>query len=145
MKRSDALASLSRDHHRALEVALRLRRADPDSVDEAVGRLRAFLADHGERHFELEERVILPALPADDDEWAPAVERMLDEHRTIREEAAHLSEAPDLVEAAHRLGQCLHDHVRYEERTVFPILERRLDSQELKRLAVELREPGGAP
>jgi hypothetical protein len=58
MKRSEALWSLSRDHHRALSVAQRMRRAD----DAAEGA-RAFLEfwkGHGEPHFRVEEEVLLP-------------------------------------------------------------------------------------
>ena len=64
MKRHPALASLSRDHHHALVIAQRLRRADEHDGPEAA---RAFLA-HWEReerlHFRLEEEVLLPAYAA---------------------------------------------------------------------------------
>jgi hypothetical protein len=56
MKRSDALAPLSRDHHHALEVALRLRRATPESADDAATRFVAFWYEDGQRHFEIEEQ-----------------------------------------------------------------------------------------
>ncbi len=63
MKRSPELAPLSRDHHVALEAALRLRRADPDTVAAAVARFGEFWRGAGERHFGIEEAILLPALP----------------------------------------------------------------------------------
>ena len=69
MKRSPALTPLSRDHHVALEAALRLSRADAASLDDARERFRDFFEAHGRRHFEIEEEIPLPAL-ADDEQLA---------------------------------------------------------------------------
>lgn len=134
MKRSAALAALSRDHQHALDAALRLRRADAASVEAAIERFRSFFADEGRRHFEIEEQLILPALPANDSEWGPGRERVLADHEAIRRQAAELASAQDLVVAARTLGEQLHAHVRFEERTLFEILERRLPAQRLDRL-----------
>src|SRR6185503_16531842 len=42
MKRSPALAPLSHDHHHALDVARRLRRADAEDLDEVLAYLVEF-------------------------------------------------------------------------------------------------------
>ncbi len=130
MKRSEALAALSRDHHHALDAARRLRRADAGAVDAAVAHFQEFWQHDGRRHFEIEEELILPALPADDADWRAATTRVLDEHRRIR---AGASEVADL-EDAHALGELLHDHVRFEERQLFALLEARLPADELAAL-----------
>ena len=46
--------------------------------------------------------------------------------------------------AAHELGALLHDHVRFEERDLFGVLEARLPEPELARLgeAIERAEAG---
>ena len=54
MKRSDALAPLSRDHQHALYAALRLRRAHPATVRDAVESFLRFFEEEGRRHFEIE-------------------------------------------------------------------------------------------
>lgn len=86
MKRDPSLQGLSRDHHRALEVALRLRRADPETVADAVAHFREFWSGHGQRlneHVRLEERTLFPlieaALPAD--ELAALGARLAEEER----------------------------------------------------------------
>lgn len=145
MKRSQALAPLSRDHQHALDVALRLRRATAGTVADAWSRFRAFFAAEGRHHFAIEERLLLPALPSDDAEWEPVVRRITDDHAAIRAAADAPSQPPG-VEAAQAVGQRLHDHVRFEERVAFALLEARLDEQQLSRLgtavaAAEERDP----
>jgi hypothetical protein len=141
VKRSAALAALSRDHHHALDAALRLRRADAGGLAAAVGHFQAFWHPEGRTHFEIEEALILPALPESDAEWRDACARVRDEHARIRARAGALPS--ESVEAAHELGQLLHDHVRFEERHLFALLEARLPEDELARLgeAVEAAHP----
>jgi hemerythrin-like domain-containing protein len=142
VQRSEALAPLSRDHHQALETALRLRRADDDSLDAALARLSSFWASVGRRHFEIEEELLLPALS--DERWATMAERVRSEHADIRSRAAAL-EREATVEAARELGERLNAHVRFEERELFAHLEASLDPTELERLghAVEEAEAAG--
>jgi hemerythrin-like domain-containing protein len=146
MRRSAALAPLSRDHQHALDAALRLRRADPETVIEAIAHFQRFFAREGRRHFVIEEQLLLPALPADDAEWAPCVARVRDDHEAIRADAIAFAdpyEADDVVGNAQALGERLSAHVRFEERAVFEILERRLTESELERLGQAVAEAEG--
>jgi hemerythrin-like domain-containing protein len=136
MKRSPELAALSRDHHQALTAALRLRRAMSDPVHEAVAHFLDFWKRHGQRHSAIEKELLLPALP-DDEGWAEAADRVRREHAEIRARTAELATAQP-VEAARELGQLLRDHVRYEERHLFMLLEQRLAPEALARLGREL-------
>jgi hypothetical protein len=133
MKRSAELAPLSRDHHIALEVALRLRRATPETLEQAVERFLDFWNQQGRHHFVIEERLVLPALSDDDAEWSAATRRVRDEHAEIRDRAAALPGASSL-DAARGLGELLGAHVRYEERQLFPLLEARLPQEALAAL-----------
>ena len=130
MKRSPQLAALSRDHHQALEAALRLRRATDETLEAAVEHLGSFWSRQGERHFVIEERLVLPALPAEEAEWAEATGRVREEHAEIRARAASLADASS-VGAARELGELLAAHVRFEERTLFPLVEQRLSPRAL--------------
>ena len=146
MKRSAALAPLSRDHQHALDAALRLRRATPADTRAAVEHFLAFWTAEGTRHFEIEEHHLLGALAREDD-WADAVDRVERDHADIRAMAAELAagaseEATDL---AHRLGTRLHDHVRFEERELFRLLEERLAEDELRRLGERVAAAEAAP
>src|SRR5688500_15211706 len=132
MKRSAALAPLSRDHHRALEIALRMRRADEATLADVTSRFRSFWSRHGEGHFDIEEQVLVPALPADDAEWREGCRRMLAEHAEMRRHARALCGPAPSVEGLRQLGQLLHDHIRFEERELFALLERRLPGHGLR-------------
>jgi hypothetical protein len=132
MKRSAALTSLSHDHHHALDVARRLRRASPADFDVVRSYLLEFWEPRGRRHFEVEECVLLGAF--DDDEWQAAAGRIQVEHDRIREQVASLSGPQD----ARALGDLFHDHVRFEERVLFAMLEARLSEDELKTLGAAI-------
>lgn len=141
MKRSAALAPLSRDHQHALYAALRLRRATAETAAEAVAHFQHFFEAEGRRHFEIEEQLILPALPADDPDWSPAVQRVHDDHAAIRAAAPGLSRAK--LEAVHALGERLDNHVRFEERCLFAMLERRLPPAALDDLGAAVADAEG--
>ena len=130
MKRSPELAALSRDHHHALEAALRLRRATEETLEGAIGYFLDFWRRQGEQHFVIEERLVLPALPDEDAEWAEATRRVRAEHREIRAGAASVAEGPSAL-AAREVGELLAAHVRFEERTLFPLVEQRLSQRAL--------------
>jgi hemerythrin-like domain-containing protein len=140
MKRSDALAPLSREHHVALEVALRLRRADTADAAAARDGFLEFFASDGEAHFRAEEEILLPAaagaLATDD----PDVTRVLEDHAEIRRRAAALAgDADPSVAELVALGELLNGHVRHEERVLFPRIEAALGDAELAQLAASLQ------
>lgn len=143
MKRSAALAPLSREHHVALEVALRLRRVA--GGEEAVTRAAflEFFSPEGEGHFRVEEEILLPAiadvLPGDDADVA----RVRDEHGEIRRLAAGLArDAEASVAELRALGKLLDEHVRHEERVLFPRIEAALDDERLAQLGADLAAAG---
>jgi hypothetical protein len=133
VKRSAALAPLSRDHHQALEVALRLRRAQDADAAAAVERFQAFWHAIGSRHFEIEEELLLPALPESAPRWRAACERVRDEHARLRAAGDALAAQPSAADAR-AAGELLHDHVRFEERELFGLLEEGLDPDALRAL-----------
>jgi hemerythrin-like domain-containing protein len=134
VQRSEALAPLSRDHQHALYAALRLRRAERATITDAVEHFLRFFEDEGRRHFEIEEELVLPALPGDDVDWSASVARVREDHEAIRAAAAELVSGGGDVDAARALGERLHDHVRFEERALFPMLEARLSHDDLRAL-----------
>lgn len=128
-KRAEALQPLSRDHLKALLAAKALR--DAEEVEAAQLAFLDFWREHGAHHFRVEEEVLLPQwfLYAEVDR--PGVERMLEEHLTIRREALRLAAGPVELEELRALGDLLHDHVRFEERQLFPAIEASLTPQQL--------------
>jgi len=150
VKRHRALVPLSHDHHQALVAARRLRRgaegADPAAA--AHEFLRFFAAD-SVPHFRAEEERLFP-LAADVAQAREPIVRALLEHQRLHAQAARLAErldeGEDAADAMRGLGQLLEAHVRYEERELFPLLERLLDDAALARVSRERSgpSPGGA-
>lgn len=133
MKRSDALAALSRDHHRALVVAVRLIRAGAGEREDAARRFVTFMRREAHEHFRIEEQVLLPAVPLGDG-GAALVAEVLDDHRALREAGERLGAErgrPPKLDDLHALGRRLQAHVRLEERRLFPLLEDTLSAEEL--------------
>jgi hemerythrin-like domain-containing protein len=104
-----------------------------ETLAEAIEHFLSFWARHEERHFVIEERLLLPALSELDAEWATATRRVREEHAEIRNRAAALPRAPSLG-SARELGELLGAHVRYEERQLFPMVEERLPRDALAAL-----------
>jgi hemerythrin HHE cation binding domain-containing protein len=139
MKRDPGLVTLSRDHHLALSVAQKLRRATADTAQEARSTFVAYWEEHGRAHFRLEEEILLPAYAAHADPHHPLVARALCDHVAIRARADALAvdEAPDPA-ALRELGEDLADHVRLEERELFGLIEAALPAARLAAVAAAL-------
>jgi hemerythrin-like domain-containing protein len=133
MKRSAALAPLSRDHHHGLFAAQKLRRATADDAPQARAAFLEFWSTEGNHHFRVEEEVLLPAFARRGAHDDPAVVRALVEHVDLRRRAQSLAgESP--LDALHELGTRLAAHIRHEENVLFPLIEQTLPTDELTAL-----------
>jgi len=113
MKRDDRLVSLSRDHHTALKLGRRLLAGDGAAA--LCAELPALAA-----HFEEEEARLLPLLEAN--ACAEQAARLRREHAQLRALFAAAAGGRREGEA----GRALIAHVRFEERELFPLVERLL-------------------
>ena len=123
MKRIPALQSLSREHHTALTLAKACERAVLSHDEEQVGKtcqrvLQAFSAEL-EPHFQIEEQSWLPLLR--NAENRPLEQRTLEDHRQLRALLDGLRKND--IKALGSFGKLLIEHVRFEERELFPVLE----------------------
>lgn len=143
MKRASALQALSRDHHQALVIAQTLRRADGGTAARARDEFLAFWHSHGAHHFRCEEDILLPAYAGHGDPRHPLVLEVLVDHVEIRHAAGRLERSEPRVEALHELGARLANHVRLEERQLFPLIEAALPEKELEQLAGALAAAEG--
>ena len=110
MKRHSRLAQLSREHHTALRLGRHLLAGGAQA--ELGAELQGL-----EAHFAEEERNLLPLL--DTDRHRALAERLRAEHAQLRLLFAAALQGRDEAQA----GQALIDHVRFEERELFPVLE----------------------
>jgi hemerythrin-like domain-containing protein len=140
MKRHPSLQPLSDDHHRALVLARRLRRASsgPDSTDaEALSReVQQQFETELDPHFRVEESWLLPALHAKG--AAELAEQTAVDHARLRD----LVRSVWSGDTAEQLGTLLEKHVRFEERVLFPKAEALLSETELASVREAAVKPG---
>lgn len=111
MKRHPSLQALSRDHNVGLVLARRLQIPSEEVARDFLAIWDAEMADH----FSEEERLLLPLCGRLDQE------RLAGEHQEIREAVSRLRNGELVV--ARDLSVLLHDHIRWEERRLFPAIE----------------------
>lgn len=139
MKRQIALIPLSREHHDALSYARRAVEASPGAeADAARERTLAFWDRSIAAHLAREENSLFPALKGAG--ASREADRAQEQHDHLRALAARLREGERGALAA--WGAAMREHVRYEERELFPLAQRLLD---LGSLARELDPPSAQP
>lgn len=134
MPRHSTLIPLSRDHHEALLIALRLKKGGPASENDRlwpvdlmlqVRSLLLFVEQELLPHFKLEEEILFPA-GCTIEELQPLVKNLLDQHQVMRDSIGRIKEISDenlLKKELIDFGILLETHVRNEERNLFPKLE----------------------
>lgn len=125
MIRHPSLQALSREHHRALVLAKRAAKATLGSEQdqrEMCRQLADFFKNELEPHFLLEEND-LPSLLAEARNQ-PLLAQFADEHATLRRLAAAL--AGEQCTMLPAFANALAEHVRFEERILFPAIEQML-------------------
>lgn len=137
-KRDESLQPLSRDHYVGLVHAERLRKA-ADQADDDAGRrkalaefLDAWRREIGE-HFDDEERLLVGLMSEDESAELHQQHQAL---RTMAEQAhEHRAQVEPGVDFCHKLGEALRDHIRWEERELFPAIQQRATPDQLETLA----------
>ena len=139
MKRDPSLQTLSRDHHQTLALAQKLRRVTPATKESLRNTFLEHWLRSGWLHFRLEEEVLLPAFGAYGDAHHPLVAQVLCEHVSLRARVDALARDDDApVDELRELGEALADHIRLEERKLFPLIEQTLPAPALEALAATL-------
>lgn len=150
MKRHPDLVEFSDDHHQRLVNAFRLRKTASGEGDDPADAARAFLEFWREDtrvHFRKEEEVLLPVVARHGGDLLEAepVAEMLVQHARIRGLAMQIRDevGRDDVQpnTLRELGEQLEDHIRLEEREVFPLIEEALPETALNEVAARLRIP----
>src|SRR5690606_18762881 len=133
------------DHHHALVLAqslkrdapARLTRELPEAPEALIDLVRRRFADELEPHFAVEERELVPRCEAHGEPLASQAARITGDHRDLRSMVERLGSG-ELADDLDAFGRRLEEHIRYEDRTWFPTLERELGSTALEQLAPSL-------
>ena len=131
MQRAEALKGLSREHHEALVLARHAcaTAVDPNGADAQAQRTHLLerWALQFAPHFALEEQTLLPALGRAG--HSEPVVIALSQHTELRGLVERLRHGD--MPALALWGEAMATHVRYEERTLFPLSQTVFEPEEL--------------
>lgn len=141
IKRSESIVKLSREHHFGLLFGWKIRQGLKNNTapDRIVSYAKYFWKHHLQPHFREEEEILF--IPSDDS----LVMRAKKEHILIHQYIETLSLIQDipLREQLHQLVDQLDKHIRFEERELFPHLEKILMPDQLELIGKQLKEASG--
>ena len=135
IKRSKQLTPLSKDHHDGLLFAWKIRQGLKHGADNNViaEYVQWFWNNHLQEHFREEEQILAPHLPADNE----LLKQMFDEHQEI-EAMFHITENIADEAMLKQLADAIDDHIRFEERQLFPYAEKVISVDELNAIYMQL-------
>lgn len=129
LKRHKALQPFSREHHHGLLLSWKIRNGFNKNV--SVDRIKTYADWFFENqlipHFELEETHIFPLLDPEND----LIKRALAEHRRLKR---LFNDEKDVEKSLHKIEEELEQHIRFEERTLFPEIQKSATEEQLARI-----------
>ena len=136
IKRSESIVKFSREHHFSLLFSWKIRAGIKKKVapHRMIQYVRYFQEAYLQPHFMEEEEILFA--PMQDE----MVMKALGEHKAISESIKALYTLPEetVVDELGRFVDQLDEHVRYEERQLFPHLERTLSEVQLANIGRQL-------
>lgn len=138
VKRNENIAKLSRDHHGSLMFCWKLRNGIKHgaSTERMANYIRYFREQHFNPHFREEEEILFA--PLHDEK----VQHALDDHVKIKKMIDDIlfSDSFDQKEELNILADTVDAHVRYEERILFPHLEKQLSGEQLETIGKQISD-----
>lgn len=136
MKRHESIVTLSREHHFGLLFCWKIRQGIKKQVsaERIQPYIKYFWENHLQKHFE-EEETLLFILMQDS-----LVEEAIAEHKHIRQLlAVSVTTEPIDSKQLNILVDTLDNHIRFEERVLFPHMEEKLSEEKLAELGSRLQ------
>ncbi len=136
LKRNENLVKLSKDHHAGLLFCWKIRQGVKYHIetDRMIKYVKYFWDHHFASHFKEEEQFLFA--PLKDKE----VQKALDDHQKIKifvdKIAVSGMESEDDVLL--ELADTVDDHIRYEERILFPHLQEELSDEQLEKIGEQI-------
>lgn len=139
MKRNEAIAPLSREHHTALILAQLLKKNAPaykglpDTIAEKATYAQELFQYTIQKHFEQEE-AMLDLVTDCDAELTSITTEIKTEHKYLTVLFHSLETATDLTATLDTLGIALEKHIRKEERVLFPLLQLHCSEEQFQQI-----------
>jgi hemerythrin-like domain-containing protein len=137
IKRNEHFKKLSKDHHFSLLFCWKIRQGlKKDVATERMCKyVQYFWKQHLLRHFQEEELILFA--PLND----RPVQKAIEEHKQIRQQIENLANCSnDVRKRLAKLIDMVDEHVRYEERGLFPHLEKKLSKEQLENIGKQIQK-----
>ena len=141
MKRNENLQTLSWEHHDGLVVSFRWQQGLKKNVkaDEMSQYILHVWTSMLEHHFWQEEKTI--SLNSEkSEEGKKLVKQMLDEHQQFKQLILQIKSENSNTQYIEEFALLLNQHIRFEERHLFPLFEQEVDSEKLQEVGKFLKE-----
>jgi hemerythrin-like domain-containing protein len=135
IKRNENISKLSKDHHFTLLFCWKIRQGLKFEVEpgEIKDYIQYFWRQFMQPHFAEEETILFAQIKNAE------VQRALNEHKQIAEQIKALdNNTHNSTEQISMLAEMVDNHVRYEERQLFPHLEKILTAEQLDNIGRQL-------
>lgn len=145
MKRDKNLVPLSHDHHHGLILSQILKEDTPPyrglpSSPEGINEYALeFYNKELKKHFKKEEEILLPVCKGKDENLDEQLNKMTADHKEIKKLFSEMKKKTD-VKLMDTTGEKLGEHIRFEERKLFPLIQKILNQKELELIGKELSE-----
>ena len=135
IKRSKELVQLSKEHHEGLLLGWKIKEGLKNGTDASLisKYIQWFWENELEQHFRKEEEALAPHLPSDNE----LVQQMFREHEEI-EALININAMIVDEDIFLQIADGLHDHIRFEERILFPFAESHIPAVELEAICQDL-------
>ena len=135
IQRSKELAPLSREHHEGLLLGWKVKQGLSNGTDlKLIAQyIQWFWKNELIEHFRKEEEILAPYLPSDNE----LIKRMFSEYEEIKK-LVELTEIEPNETLFLQLANLLNEHIRFEERVLFPFAEKLLTPSELEAINHQL-------
>jgi iron-sulfur cluster repair protein YtfE (RIC family) len=137
MKRHQALAPLSREHHDALILAQLLKNIEivykglPTEVAGKAAYASLFYEEELIKHFYEEEEILIKKITGIDARLDTLADEILAEHKELRILFTAINNAGDISAHLVKTGNALEQHIRKEERIFFPLIQQLCNEEQL--------------
>jgi iron-sulfur cluster repair protein YtfE (RIC family) len=144
MKRHPALHPLSHDHHQGLILAQQLKKGAPQykgmpsTLEDKKEYTLSFYKSELAKHFQGEEEILFPYVTGKNAELDKLISEIISEHRRMERLINALENNDNLESKMDELGWLLEQHIRKEERELFPAIEEILTEGQLSELKTKL-------
>ncbi|AZQ60918.1 hypothetical protein EI427_01415 [Flammeovirga pectinis] len=127
MKRNENLVPLSHEHHHGLLFCSRLKKAKNTDKETIVNYITDFYSNVLKEHLDKEETALLHLLTDEN-----LKTRFLNDHQIIHKMMDNVNATPeDIYDQALAISQFITNHIRFEERSLFPWIEANATAEQL--------------